>query len=70
MPLELGPPSEANLLWLAAEGIDGAELAGRLAKAGVIVRAGGTLGDPQRIRVAVQDAAASDRLLSALGGAL
>jgi histidinol-phosphate aminotransferase len=70
LPLELGPQSEANLLWLAAEGIDGAELAGRLAQSGVIVRAGGTLGDPQRIRVAVQDSAASDRLLRALSVAL
>jgi histidinol-phosphate aminotransferase len=70
LPLELGPPSEANLLWLAAEGIDGAELAGRLAQSGVIVRAGGTLGDPQRIRVAIQDSAASDRLLRALSVAL
>jgi histidinol-phosphate aminotransferase len=70
LPLELGPPSEANLLWLAAEGIDGAELSGRLAQSGVIVRAGGTLGDSQRIRVAIQDSAASDRLLRALGVAL
>ena len=70
LPLELGPPSEANLLWLAAEGIDGGELAARLAQSGVIVRAGGTLGDPQRIRVAIQDSAASDRLLRALGLAL
>ncbi len=70
LPIELGPPSEANLLWLAAESIDGAELAGRLAKAGVIVRSGGTLGDPRRIRVAVQNAAASERLLRALSGVL
>ena len=70
LPLELGPPSEANLLWLAAEGIDGAELSARLAQSGVIVRAGGTLGDPKRIRVAIQDSAASDRLLRALGVAL
>ncbi len=70
LPLELGPPSEANLLWLAAESIDGAELAGRLAKAGVIVRAGATLGDPQRIRVAIQDEPASDRLIRALTAAL
>jgi histidinol-phosphate aminotransferase len=70
LPLELGPPSEANLLWLSAEGVDGAELAGRLAQSGVIVRAGGTLGDAQRIRVAIQDGAASDRLLRALSVAL
>jgi histidinol-phosphate aminotransferase len=70
LPLELGPQSEANLLWLASEKLDGAELAARLAKAGVIVRAGGTLGDAARIRVAIQDAAASDRLLRALSGAL
>ena len=70
MPLDLGPASEANILWLAAAEIDGAELAARLARAGVIVRAGGTLGDPQRIRAAVQDQAAGDRLLRALASAL
>ena len=32
----------------------------------MIVRAGGPLGDPRRVRVAIHDAEASDRLLRAL----
>ena len=48
--------SQANILWLRAEGIDGAELAGRMARSGVIVRAGGSLGDARMIRAAIHDA--------------
>jgi histidinol-phosphate aminotransferase len=64
------PPSAANVLWLRAPGLDGAQLAGRLRAAGVIVADGAPLGDPARVRVAVHDAAASDRLLAALAGAV
>ncbi|MEA2380326.1 MAG: histidinol-phosphate aminotransferase [Solirubrobacteraceae bacterium] len=46
-------PSEANVLWLAAPGIDGAELARRLERAGVIVAPGGPLGDATRVRLTV-----------------
>ena len=66
---ELGvqaPPSEANLLWLRAQELDGGELADRLGRQGVIVAPGAPLGDPERVRVAVQGPAATDRLLRAL----
>ena len=63
-------PSQANFVWLEAEGIDGAELTRRLDRAGVRVAGGGALGDPKRIRVAIHDGAATDRFLRALDGAL
>jgi histidinol-phosphate aminotransferase len=63
-------PSQANFVWLEAEGIDGTELARRLDRAGVRVASGGPLGDPRHIRVAVHDSAATDRFLRALDGAL
>jgi histidinol-phosphate aminotransferase len=62
--------SQANVLWVAAPGIDGPELARRLERAGVIVAAGGGLGDARRIRVTVpagrEDA---DRVLRAFESA-
>jgi histidinol-phosphate aminotransferase len=70
---ELGldaPRSEANFLWLAAPGRDGARLADRLARAGVVVAPGGPLGDPARVRVAIHGPRATDRLLGALERAL
>jgi histidinol-phosphate aminotransferase len=63
-------PSQANFVWLEAAGVDGAELTRRLDRAGVRVAAGGALGDPKRIRVSIHDAAATDRFLRALDGAL
>jgi hypothetical protein len=45
--------SEANVLCVAAAHIDGVELARRLERAGVIVAAGGALGDAARVRVNV-----------------
>ena len=59
-------PSQANVLWLRAAGTDGAELARRLERRGVIVAAGGPLGDAERVRAAVQRREACDRLLRAL----
>jgi histidinol-phosphate aminotransferase len=59
-------PSQANVVWLRADGTSGAELARRLERHGVIVAAGGPLGDADRIRVAVQRREAGDRLLHAL----
>ena len=58
--------SQANFMWLAAPGIDGAELARRLERHAVIVAPGGPLGDPARVRAAIHRAEASDRLLRAL----
>jgi histidinol-phosphate aminotransferase len=59
-------PSQANVLWLRADGVNGGELARRLARYGVIVAPGGALGDDTHVRAAVQRAEAGDRLLRAL----
>jgi len=69
LPVEV-PPSQANLLWIAPRAFDGAELARRLNRQGVIVRTGGPLGDPRHVRASIQDAPATDRLLRALQNAL
>ncbi|MCW3039218.1 MAG: aminotransferase class I/II-fold pyridoxal phosphate-dependent enzyme [Solirubrobacterales bacterium] len=54
---ELGydvPPSQANVLWVAGRaGTAGAALAENLHRLGIIVAAGGPLGDPTRIRMTV-----------------
>jgi histidinol-phosphate aminotransferase len=63
-------PSEANVLWLRPTGLTGGELALRLQRSGVRVMSGTTVGDEQHVRVAVQGAAATDRLLDALRTAL
>jgi histidinol-phosphate aminotransferase len=62
--------SQANFLWVAHPTLDGAELSARLARAGVLVAAGGALGEPRHIRIAIHDDASSTRLLSALDRAL
>jgi len=63
--------SQANVLWLAAPRLDGAELARRLERTGLIVAPGGALGDAARVRVTVppgrEDA---DRALRALESAI
>lgn len=58
--------SQANFLWFALDGVDGAELSSRFARSGVIVRAGGPLGDPRRVRAAIHGGEASERFLRAL----
>lgn len=58
--------SQANFVWLAADGLSGAELAGRLRQNNVIVAPGGPLGAEDHIRATIRDAAATDRLLEAL----
>jgi histidinol-phosphate aminotransferase len=45
--------SQANVLWVALEGVDGAELSARLERAHVLVASGGTLGDATRVRLTV-----------------
>jgi histidinol-phosphate aminotransferase len=71
---ELGlhaPHSHANLLWLRADGLEGAELARRLGNHAVLVAPGGPLGDPSHVRVTVpHDDALGERLLQALRRAL
>jgi histidinol-phosphate aminotransferase len=62
--------SQANFLWAAHPSVAGAELAGRLARAGVLVAAGDALGEPGHVRIALRSPAATDRLLSAVDKAL
>ena len=59
-------PSQANVLWLRADGVNGGELARRLERHGVIVAPGGPLGDDACVRVTIQRPEAGDRLLRAL----
>ena len=62
--------SQANFVWLSADGLTGADLTARLGTHGVIVAPGGPLGADDHVRITVRDAAATDRLLAALGKAL
>jgi histidinol-phosphate aminotransferase len=62
--------SQANFLWAAHPVLAGAELAARLALAGVLVAAGDALGEPRHVRIALHPGAASERLLSAIDKAL
>jgi histidinol-phosphate aminotransferase len=58
--------SQANFLWAAHPSLDGAELASRLALAGVLVAAGAALGEPRHVRIGIRSMAASTRLLDAI----
>jgi histidinol-phosphate aminotransferase len=58
--------SQANFLWVAHPDVDGSELATRLRQAGVLVAAGAPLGEPQHVRIALRNAPATERLLSAI----
>ena len=69
LPVDVSP-SQANFVWLPAHGMSGNQLAHGLRRQGVIVAAGGPLGADDHIRATVRDAAATDRLLRALGVAL
>jgi histidinol-phosphate aminotransferase len=62
--------SQANFVWAAHPAVPGSELAGRLARSGVLIAAGDALGEPRQVRIAVRSAAATDRLLNALEKAL
>jgi histidinol-phosphate aminotransferase len=62
--------SQANFLWVAHPSVDGGELAARLARAGILVAAGGALGEPRHVRITIRDEASSARLLNALDRAL
>jgi histidinol-phosphate/aromatic aminotransferase/cobyric acid decarboxylase-like protein len=62
--------SQANFLWVSHPSFDGGELAGRLARAGVLVAVGAALGEPNHVRISIRDAPASERLISALDGVL
>jgi len=62
--------SQANFLWVAHPSLTGDELAARLARAGVLVAAGGALGEPHHVRLGIRDQAATARLLGAVDKAL
>jgi histidinol-phosphate aminotransferase len=62
--------SQANFLWASHPSLDGGELAGRLARAGVLVAVGAALGEPHHVRIGIRDSAASERLIGALDTAL
>ncbi|HET6449494.1 MAG TPA: hypothetical protein VFG31_10340, partial [Conexibacter sp.] len=59
-----------NVLWLRPTGLTGSELAMRLQRSGVRVMSGASVGDEQHVRVTMQSAAATERLLDALRTAL
>jgi histidinol-phosphate aminotransferase len=69
LPVEV-TNSQANFVWLAADGMSGGELANRLRERGVIVAPGGPLGADDHIRASVRHGPATDRLLEALRGVL
>ncbi len=62
--------SQANFLWVAHPKLDGAELATRMERAGVLVAAGAGLGEPRHVRIALRNTAATTRVLSAVDKAL
>jgi histidinol-phosphate aminotransferase len=64
-PYEVAP-SQANVLWIRRPGVDGAELATRLDRAGVKVQPGGAIGSPEHIRAAVHLPEHTQRLLHGL----
>jgi len=65
LPVDLAD-SQANFVWLSAEGMSGLELANRLAEHGVLVAPGGPLGADDHIRVTIRNSGATDRFLNAL----
>jgi len=58
--------SQANFVWAAHPDLPGAELAARLAQAGVLVAAGDALGEPRHVRIAVRSKQATDRVVEAI----
>jgi histidinol-phosphate aminotransferase len=62
--------SQANFLWVAHPELDGAELAARMGRSGVLVAAGAGLGEPRHVRIALRNAPATDRVLGAIDKAL
>jgi len=58
--------SQANFVWLSADGLPGEELAAGLREQGVTVAPGGPLGADDHVRATIRSADATDRLLAAL----
>jgi histidinol-phosphate aminotransferase len=64
------PATQANFVWMAADGLSGEELAARLESSRVLVADGRQFGDPRYVRAAVRDRHSTDRLVWALNEAL
>jgi histidinol-phosphate aminotransferase len=62
--------SQANFVWAAHPDISGGELAARLEQASILIAEGDALGEPQRARIAIRNAAGTARLLAAIDKAL
>jgi histidinol-phosphate aminotransferase len=62
--------SQANFVWVAHPTLDGAELAERLARTGILVAGGDALGEPRHVRISIHDEPSTTRLLGALDRAL
>jgi histidinol-phosphate aminotransferase len=62
--------SQANFVWMSADGLTGEQLADRLEGSRVVVADGKELGDARYVRAAIRDRHAADRLLWGLGEAL
>ena len=62
--------SQANFVWAAHPDLSGGELAARLEQAGILIAEGDALGEPRHVRIAIRNAAATARLLSAIEKAL
>ncbi len=58
--------SQANFLWIRVRDLSGDELANALRRQGVIVAAGGPLGEDHHIRATIRNQAATTRLLRAV----
>jgi histidinol-phosphate aminotransferase len=63
-------PSQANFVWMKAEGVSGADLAARLERERVLVAPGGPLGAEDHVRASIRGPNETDRLLLALRRAL
>ena len=60
------PPGHGHLVWLSSLEEDGAALARRLAAQRIYITPGAAWGDERHVRIALRDAAATDRLLAVL----
>ena len=69
LPLTVSP-SQANFVWMAADGLSGFELTNRLKKEGVLVAPGGPLGADDHVRATIRNETATARLLAGLEKAL
>ncbi|MFA4927579.1 MAG: histidinol-phosphate transaminase [Patulibacter sp.] len=59
-------PSQSCAVWVRPSDGDGSGLVTRLEQGGVIVQAGGPLGDPSHVRITVRDGTATERITRVL----